>query len=160
MTILFGTDATAVAARYPLIDVDTDAPVTPARLTALIEEFAAELEAVIRSQYGSGAAQAIEDEDGTTRARCRSLVLTLMGPSLYRAAHHVEVPIDITDEASDARVALRKDPTLAIGYLPTGDASSGTRASTTGMSTSVSSRESRRQFDGRAQGRTGGGFVY
>lgn len=159
--ITYGVNGDEVASSYPQIDVAGDAPVTSARLVTLIESAASELTAVIRAQYGPEAPVAINADTQTeVFRRCRGIVLTLLGPALYFAAHHQEVPAYVQDRADELRAQLLRSPAHTIGYLPGGDAAQATASSAGTLSASGTAGESRRQFDGRAQGRTEGGFVY
>jgi len=159
--ITYGVNGTEVAAAYPQIDIAADAPVTTSRLETLIENAASELTAVIANQYGNDAPTAINDDSSTEVFRnCRRIVLTLLGPSLYFAAHHVDVPDYVQSSADRLRDDLRARPGATIGYLPTGKPDTQSAASAGSLSASGTAGEGRRYFDGRAHGKTRGGFVY
>lgn len=154
-TQTFGVDQTYVQTFLPQVVIDSVGPLTPTRLTSIIRRGAAQLQAVIETAYGAGAAADIAALGSTDSAyeSCQGLILDLCAPSILRAAHHLDAEgeLDRYDALRDeALKRLRMDPRAAIGYQTPDDVSPGVFTSTDGLGldTTAAARRIRRRFDG------------
>lgn len=133
----FGVTSTSLAARLPQIDVDSDAPITPARASAQIESCSAEVCAVIEATWGAGTAAAINaDTSSVAYAAAARCVVALCLPDYYLAAHHGNDPATLDAlraAADDLRTRLRRDPAATIGYVPAPASSVSLQTSTQGL---------------------------
>lgn len=143
----FGVTATTVAADLPQVNVASNAPITSARLTTLINQSGAEVCGLVDAYYGAGTSDSIGGDAGATYpvpyANCTRILLVLLRPRVYRAAHHTLDPAIIEDaeaEAEALRKRLAKNPVAEIGLVSPGSDSPGlgVRTSTSGLGIDIS----------------------
>lgn len=144
----FGVTATTVAADLPQVNVASNAPLTSDRLTVLINQCGAEVCGLVDAYYGAGTADSIGNDSGATYpvpySNCARILLVLLRPRVYRAAHHVLDPAIIEDaeaEAEALRKRLAKNPQAEIGLVLASSEGPalGVRTSTSGLGVDISS---------------------
>lgn len=144
----FGVTATTVAADLPQVNIASNAPLTSDRLTVLTNQCGAEVCGLVDAYYGAGTADSIGNDAGATYpvpyANCARILLVLLRPRVYRAAHHLLDPAIIEDaeaEAEALRKRLAKNPVAEIGLVSPGSdvPGLGVRTSTSGLSIDISS---------------------
>lgn len=176
-TITYGVDLDYVLTFYPQLQVSPTSPIKPTTIDTIINNAAAELNAVIVAVFGTGAPQAITDGrpvvdggDGSQADaynRCRGLVFDLMHLSLVNAAAHVLA--DTTDQellyqrTKDLRADLRRDPRGMVGYIVPPDSytpGSNDVVQSLHLNTSTSCARQRRTYGGRGYGRDEKAFKF
>lgn len=167
----FGVDETFVASFAPWVKVASGALITSARLTVLINQSAATVNAIITAAFGSGSPSAINDlgSSDTAYIAAQGAIWCILHPSLIEATNGTIEAAEDLDRVKDGRAAclirMRQDPAGFFGYEGDIDFTPGVNTSTHSLgldTTSVTANRKRREWDGRsaALGVDENGFVF
>ena len=167
----FGVDADRILASLPqiIIDSGTGILLTTARATTLIQAAAARVNGLIDGAFGSGTSTEIAaDATSTEYYNAQRLVVAAAIPSILRASHHpTTIDADTTALLEDLKAELDlllDNPARALGRVADTSSVSAprTRFANLGLSTTLTAKRARRQFDGRSNllGVDEGGFEF
>jgi len=119
----FGVNSTVALSDLPQIKIGAGAPITTDRLTTLINQCGAEVCGLVDAFYGVGTADTIGGDSAgypVPYNNCARILLVLLRPRLYRAAHHVLDPQVLADaevEAENLRKRMAKNIQAEIGLV-------------------------------------------
>lgn len=121
----FGVNSTVALSDLPQIKIGSGAPITTDRLTTLINQCGAEVCGLVDAFYGVGTADTIGGDSAgypVPYNNCARILLVLLRPRLYRAAHHIPDPQVLADaevEAENLRKRMGRNIQAEIGLVAT-----------------------------------------
>lgn len=167
----FGVDADRILASLPQIVIDSGTGIllTTTRATTLINAEAARVNGLIDGAFGSGTcADIASDTSSIEYINAQRLVVAACLPPILRASHHpTTIDADtraLLEDMTAQLELLMTDPARALGRVTDTSSVSAprTRFADLGLSTTLTAKRARRQFDGRSNllGVDEGGFEF
>jgi hypothetical protein len=162
----FGVNETILTSYLPQVDIATDAPNTPTRVTEIIEGESAYFASIVVFAYGSDITSDFASDSASLVYRnCQRIIVILALPIVLQAAFMGSDQVYQT--ALLERNALIKrlvtNPQMEIGYALETPASIGQTYSSVkglGLALDDDSASMRRRYDGRAGGLKERGFRF
>lgn len=162
----YGVTQTIIQSYLGQLTITSVSPVTPSRLTSIIEGAAARLNAALIRSFGSSAPADIATDTASDAYRnCQRVVVMLAIPDILLSQHYTgaaDVVAGLRDNAEAALQGVVTDPVGAIGHVTSEPRAPGVYSSTIALDldTTTEVARSRRYWDGRRGLKDDGGFIW